>query len=61
MSVRGEVAAAIGPERDANMLAIHLWTALHGIVTLRTLRPTFPWPELDRQIDSLIDWLLPVR
>lgn len=59
--VRDEVAAAIGPERDADMLAIHLWTALHGIVTLRTLRPTFPWPELDRQIDSLIDWLLPVR
>ncbi|GIH14522.1 TetR/AcrR family transcriptional regulator [Rugosimonospora africana] len=58
-AVRDEVAALTGPEQDADMLAIHLWTALHGIVTLRAMRPAFPWPDLDRQIDSLIDRLLP--
>ncbi|HEY2670980.1 MAG TPA: TetR/AcrR family transcriptional regulator [Rugosimonospora sp.] len=58
---RDEVAAVVGPDQDAHLLAIHLWTALHGIVTLRTVRRTFPWPDLNRQIDSLIDRLLPVE
>jgi AcrR family transcriptional regulator len=57
---RDEVAAVVGPDQDADLLAVHLWTALHGIVTLRTVRHRFPWPDLNRQIDNLIDRLLPV-
>ena len=45
-------------EQDVSMLATHIWTALHGIVTLRTVRGKFPWPDLDRQLDDLVDRLL---
>jgi hypothetical protein len=57
-AARDEIAAAVGPDGDADMLATHLWTALHGIVTLRTVRPTYPWPDLDREVDHLINQLL---
>jgi hypothetical protein len=33
---------------------ICLWAALHGLVTLRWARPSFPWPDLDELIDCLI-------
>lgn len=56
--VRNEVATVVGPHRDATMIATHVWTALHGIVTLRTVRKGFPWPDLDQQIDHLIGELL---
>lgn len=52
------VANAIGPHQDATLVATHIWTALHGIVTLRTVRSRFPWPDLDRQLDDLVDRLL---
>jgi AcrR family transcriptional regulator len=58
-AVRNEIAAVVGPGVDARMLAIHVWTALHGMVTLRAARRNFPWPEMDEEIDSLIDHLLP--
>lgn len=31
-----------------------LWAALHGLVTLRRDRPSFPWPDLDQLIDHLV-------
>jgi AcrR family transcriptional regulator len=43
---------------EAHLLAIHIWTALHGTVTLRMLRPLLEWPECDEQVDDLIDRLL---
>ncbi len=52
--VRGEIGAILGPNQDANMRAVHFWTALHGIVTLRSVRRNFPWPDLTAQIDDLI-------
>jgi AcrR family transcriptional regulator len=58
-AVRDEIAAVVGPGVDARMLAIHVWTALHGMVTLRAARRKFPWPDMDEEIDSLIDHLLP--
>ena len=58
-AVRDEIAAVVGPGADARMLAIHVWTALHGMVTLRAARRKFPWPDMDEEIDSLIDHLLP--
>jgi AcrR family transcriptional regulator len=57
-AVREEIAAVVGAEKDAHLLGVHFWTALHGIVTLRTVRRKFPWPDLDREIDDLIDRLL---
>ena len=58
-AVRDEMAAVAGPGVDARMLAIHVWTALHGMVTLRAARRKFPCPDMDEEIDSLIDHLLP--
>jgi AcrR family transcriptional regulator len=31
-----------------------LWAALHGLITLRDARPTFPWPPLDALVDTLL-------
>lgn len=53
----GQVTTA-DADTDATMIALHLWTALHGIVTLRTARPAFPWPDLADEIDSLIARLI---
>jgi AcrR family transcriptional regulator len=43
---------------EAHLVAIHIWTALHGTVTLRTLRPLLDWPGADAQVDDLVDRLL---
>jgi hypothetical protein len=58
-AVRDEMAAVAGPGMDARMLTIHAWTALHGMVALCAARRNFPWPDMDEEIDSLIDHLLP--
>lgn len=55
--VRNDVAAALDGA-DAHLVATELWVALHGIVTLRTVRPDFPWPDLDRTVDDLVRRLL---
>ncbi|MGH9292119.1 MAG: TetR/AcrR family transcriptional regulator [Acidimicrobiales bacterium] len=34
---------------------VQLWATLHGIVTLRDGRPTFPWPPLDDMVRSAVD------
>ena len=57
-AVRSEIAAIIGPAQDSAMLAVHFWTALHGIVTLRSVRRSFPWPDLTQEVDDLIARLL---
>jgi AcrR family transcriptional regulator len=43
------------PRPDAVQAAICLWAGLHGLVTLRRDRPSFPWPDLDELIGTLID------
>lgn len=58
--VRDHMAAIVG-EDDAHLLAVHFWCGLHGLVLLRTRRQQFPWPDLDVQIDDMVDRLLPER
>ncbi|MGC0330790.1 AcrR family transcriptional regulator [Streptomyces sp. SAI-170] len=50
------VSAAVG-EADGERVAIHLWTALHGAVTLHSLT-YFPWPPVEEHVDSLVSLLL---
>lgn len=38
------------PEADATLV----WTALHGVVTLRSAGPDLPWPDLDEQVTALV-------
>lgn len=44
---------------SATTLALHLWTSMHGVVHLRTTMTAFDWPDLEQQIDDLLDRLLP--
>src|SRR5215472_12939504 len=32
-----------------------LWATLHGLVTLRVSRPSFPWPPIEQLIDQAVD------
>jgi AcrR family transcriptional regulator len=49
---------ACQPDQAPGQAPLHaticLWAALHGLVTLRRDRPSFPWPNLDELIDCLI-------
>jgi AcrR family transcriptional regulator len=58
-TVQEDVAAAVSPGADVDLMTIQLWTALHGIVTLRAVRSQFPWPDLDRQLADLTGRLFP--
>jgi len=42
-------------QRDVAPVTICLWAGLHGLVTLRRDRPSFPWPDFDELVDTLID------
>jgi AcrR family transcriptional regulator len=39
---------------DANVIAVNIWVALHGIVSLRTSRPNHPWPPVDTLIGAAL-------
>ncbi len=55
-----EAALAAGAVRagDAARQAVLVWTALHGIATLRQARPRFPWPEAGELVDDALEGLL---
>ncbi|MFE5287056.1 TetR-like C-terminal domain-containing protein [Nocardia sp. NPDC056611] len=48
----GAVAAAGAPYPAAT--AQCLWAGMHGLITLRQDRPSFPWLPLDRLVDALV-------
>lgn len=56
-TVRAEVGRTVGADR-ARLVAIHFWTALHGLITLRMSRRHFPWPPVEREVDDLVTLLL---
>jgi AcrR family transcriptional regulator len=50
-----------GQERHghtADQAVVLLWATLHGLVTLRVSRPSFPWPPLGDLIDQAVDTIL---
>ena len=49
--------AGVTASGDPMRVATNVWTALHGIVSLRAASPGFPWPDLDGQIDDVLDGL----
>ena len=53
--------AGIAPDGDPFRVATNVWTALHGIVSLRSATPGFPWPALERQIDDVLTGLVGLR
>jgi AcrR family transcriptional regulator len=49
-------ASALDPEGALSLDAAVtlLWATLHGIVSLRDSRPTFPWPPLPQMVDQAV-------
>jgi AcrR family transcriptional regulator len=39
---------------DAQLMAVNVWVALHGIVSLRTSRPHHPWPPVDTLVGAAL-------
>ena len=39
---------------EPDQLALHLWSAAHGLASLLVVKPYFPWPPLDQLIDDTI-------
>lgn len=52
--------AAEVPAADPRALALatDLWATMHGIVTLRASLPGFPWGDLERQLERVVNQLL---
>ena len=46
---------ATGEDKLIHTHTILLWAALHGLVTLRRDRPSFPWPPLHALVNALVD------
>ncbi|MGY1739008.1 TetR/AcrR family transcriptional regulator [Geodermatophilus sp. SYSU D00684] len=55
------VAAGVSAGRDPRADAALVWTALHGLVTLRASRPDEPWPDPGAQADVLVTRLALLR
>lgn len=39
---------------DASVMAVNVWVALHGIVSLRTSRPHHAWPPVDTLVNAAL-------
>jgi hypothetical protein len=51
----GASASRDAPER----LAVLVWSALHGLVSLRIARSQFNWPaSLERDVDRIVDLIV---
>jgi AcrR family transcriptional regulator len=50
------VAAAHNPPGalSPDAAVVQLWATLHGILSLRDSRPTFPWPPLTQMVDNAV-------
>ncbi|MFE3102477.1 TetR/AcrR family transcriptional regulator [Nocardia tengchongensis] len=53
MDLLVDTAAAAGAP-DPAATAQCLWAGMHGLITLRQDRPSFPWLPLDRLVDALV-------
>jgi AcrR family transcriptional regulator len=50
--------ARIAPDADPFRVARNVWTALHGMVSLRSTAPEFPWPPLEQQVDDVLSGMV---
>lgn len=55
------VAAGRSDSGDPRADAALIWTALHGVVTLRSAAPQLPWPDLDPQLRAAVTRLALIR
>jgi AcrR family transcriptional regulator len=43
---------------DVQLLAVQLWTAVHGVTSLLISHPNFPWPDVERLKEEVLETLL---
>ncbi len=53
--------AGSAPRTDPFALAVEVWTALHGIASLRWAMPGFGWPPLEEQVRRVLESFAGVR
>lgn len=53
--------AGFAPPADPHRVAVDVWSALHGIASLRRALPNFPWPPLEPQLRGVLAGLAGVR
>lgn len=53
-AVQACIDAGAARQADANVMAVNIWVALHGIVSLRTSRPDHPWPPVGMLIEAAL-------
>jgi AcrR family transcriptional regulator len=53
-AIQACVDAGRARDEDASMMAVNVWVALHGIVSLRTSRPHHPWPPVDTLVNAAL-------
>jgi AcrR family transcriptional regulator len=53
-SLQRSLAGCAHPDEDLDELATLLWAGLHGLVSLRLNKPSFPWPAIDHLVDGLL-------
>jgi AcrR family transcriptional regulator len=41
--------------QSPDQAVVMLWATLHGLVTLRVSRPSFPWPPIEQLVDQAVD------
>ena len=53
-AVQACIDAGAARQGDASLIAVNIWVALHGIVSLRTSRPRHPWPPVDVLVNAAL-------
>jgi AcrR family transcriptional regulator len=53
-AVRACIDAGAARPGDASLIAVSVWVALHGIVSLRISRPHHPWPPVDALVNAVL-------
>lgn len=49
------------PQADPRTITVLLWATLHGLASLRTTKPQFPWPPVDNLVEAALATLVPGR
>jgi AcrR family transcriptional regulator len=53
-SVQRAMAAGEVVDGDPLVIAVGLWTSVHGVTSLMIAKPDFPWPPLEEIVDHLM-------
>ena len=59
-AVQACIDGGVARRGDASLMAVNVWVALHGIVSLRNSRPNHAWPPADMLIEAALSgqvWL----